>query len=320
MKFRYIEAKFFLLLTELNYSWLSAPFSDGGFKSVTGRHPREASASSTSTTNTVDPAADADAPKFNAAIYSCPQEGCIRVFQRSSALERHLSLEACELSPERYSMLDLAKQQYASRLQEGAGPLPSLHFPVSDPAPEQETLSEGWALKEAKKVDRFSENQKRYLEAKFNIGQATGRKLDPDVVAKEMRRARGADGERLFGVEEFLSPQQVSSFFSRLAAKLRQQKSQVTDQDVLAVVEEENFCAARDAVTSTMQVSHPIVVDQYDICALIKSKGARRLKVGLLQTLCESLELQVPSPAVRRKAPYIELLKTLADNCSCSAE
>ena len=38
------------------------------------------------------------------------------------------------------------------------------------------------------------EKQKAYLEAKFNIGQSTGRKVDPDKVAKEMRRARGTDG------------------------------------------------------------------------------------------------------------------------------
>ena len=45
------------------------------------------------------------------------------------------------------------------------------------------TPNEGRALKEAKKVDRFNDNQKTYLEAKFNIGQATGRKLDPHVVS-----------------------------------------------------------------------------------------------------------------------------------------
>ena len=169
---------------------------------------------------------------------SCPQEGCVRVFQRSSALERHLSLETCELSPEKHSMMDVAKQRYASHLQEGVGPLPSLLLPpcVSGvTSGKDRTPNEGWALKEAKKVDRFNDNQKTYLEANFNIGQATGRKLDPDVVSKEMRRACGADGERLFVVAEFLSPQQVYSYLSRLSAKRRQPQAQVTEQDVLAV-------------------------------------------------------------------------------------
>ena len=105
-------------------------------------------------------------------------------------------------------MLDFAKQQYASRLQEGVGLPPSLEVLASDvSSSSDQTNKEGWALKEAKKAERFNETQRSYLEAKFTIGQATGRKLDADVVAKEMRRARGADGDRLFSVTEFLSPQ-----------------------------------------------------------------------------------------------------------------
>ena len=112
-------------------------------------------------------------------------------------------------------MLDLAKQQYANRLQEGVYPLPSvkvLGSAVSSSS--KQTASEGWALKEAKRVERFNENQKSYLQAKFNIDQVSGRKLDPEVVVKEMRHARATDGEGLFIVDEFLSPQQISPFFA----------------------------------------------------------------------------------------------------------
>ena len=42
-------------------------------------------------------------------LFSCPQEGCVRVFQRFSGLERHPPLEVCALCPEKYSLLDLAK-------------------------------------------------------------------------------------------------------------------------------------------------------------------------------------------------------------------
>jgi len=34
-----------------------------------------------------------------------------------------------------------------------------------------------------------------------------------------MRRARGQDGKRLFAVEDFLTAQQTTSYFSRMAAK-----------------------------------------------------------------------------------------------------
>ena len=170
----------------------------------------------------------------------------------------------------------------------------------------------------AKKAERFNEAQKSYLEAKFNIGQSTGKKLDADVVAKEMRRARGPNGDRLFSVTTFLSAQQISSFSSRLAAKARQKEVHVTEQDALAVEEEVNFSTARDRVLSSLNVTHPIVVDQYDLCALVKSKEIKKLKVGLLQVLCESLDLQAPIPPVRKKAPYVSLLQELVESCSCS--
>ena len=47
-------------------------------------------------------------------------------------------------------------------------------------------------------------------------------KLDAEAVAKEMRRARGSNGERLFKVSEFVTAHQVASFFSRVAAKIKQ--------------------------------------------------------------------------------------------------
>ena len=45
---------------------------------------------------------------------------------------------------------------------------------------------------------RFNEKHKAYLDAKFPIGQATGKKLDGDIVVCEMRRALGPDGVCLF--------------------------------------------------------------------------------------------------------------------------
>ena len=48
-------------------------------------------------------------------------------------------------------------------------------------------------------------------------------------------------------------------------------------------------------------------------------QSSKKLKVALLQVLCESLELQIPSPQGRRKAPYVALLQKLVNSCSCSA-
>ena len=52
-------------------------------------------------------------------IFHCPNEGCIKVYQRHSALEKHMSYGKCELHPERASLLDQAKQMYHIKFTEG---------------------------------------------------------------------------------------------------------------------------------------------------------------------------------------------------------
>ena len=81
--------------------------------------------------------------------------------------------------------------------------------------------------------EKSNEAQKKYLEDKFNRGQQTGHKQDPERVAKDMRFARKADGSRLFSSKEFLSAQQIQSFFSRMASKLRQVAG-ISDLDIRA--------------------------------------------------------------------------------------
>ena len=296
-----------------NSSWLSTPFSKGDFKQV--RHKVVVHPGNSAT----DAAEDVQVEKEGSeesAVFSCPKEGCVRAFQRASSLEKHLSLEACTKALERQSLSDVAKVKYASLLQEGVGSIPSAH-PTStkEPVVSSTTLSEGWALRSTKKAYRFNKKQKEYLEAKFNVGQATGRKLNPDVVAKEMRRAKNVSGEKLFSISEFLTVQQIASYFSRLAAKGRQQLA--TEQDACAAVEEENFCTARESVLTSLDLEHPITYDQYDICDLVQKNRLGKLKVAMLQVICEALNLESPVPPVKRKAPYIGLLVDAVSKCSC---
>ena len=307
------------LLTDVTYNWLTVSFSAGGFKPIT---LKSASTHARLQAFPQVPEVQQSSPERHPSnVYSCPKEGCVKVFQRASALERHLSLEACTLSPERHTLMDLAKHQYAARLQEGVGLIPALRAVPSSvgSSHQREEVKEGWALKQVKKPYRFNQKQKTYLEQKFNIGQSTGSKIDPAFVAKEMRRSRGKDGERLFVVSEFLTPQQVSSFFSRLALKVRQQQVEVSEEDALAVEEQSNFATAKENVLSSLQLRHPIVVDQYNVCSLVNNKSEfRKTKVALLQHLCERLELNTPVPAVRRKAPYVELLEEVVNSCCCN--
>ena len=230
-------------------------------------------------------------------------------------MEKHLSLEKCTQALEKRTLLDLAKLGYKSLLEEGVGCIVSSAPAVTKEATSGDlSIQEGWALKCAKKAYRFNEKQKAYLDAKFAIGQTSGRKLDGDIVSQEMRRALGTDGARLFKISEFLTPQQCSSYFSRLAAKVRQQIPD--DADIRAGEEEENFARARETVIS-ITLQHPITFDQYDICAMAKTGSLQSLKLGMLQNICQQLELEVPPKPVRRKGIYLDLLNKAVASCTC---
>lgn len=203
-------------------------------------------------------------------VFLCPKEGCTRAFQRHSSLEKHIAFGTCSKAIERETLLDLAKLKYAAILQEGESSSPTITATSSSATESPVARSEGWALKQAKKAYRFNEEQRQYLEARFNMGQESGMKVDAETVAKEMRRARASNGERLFRVSEFLTAQQVASFFSRMAAKIRQQtipEDISSDPDIIAMEDEQNFSSAKEAVMTTLNVKHPVSYDQYNICS-----------------------------------------------------
>ena len=83
------------------------------------------------------------------------------------------------------------------------------------------SLSQGWVIKQTKKAARFNESQRSYLDEIFLIGQSTGIKADPSYVACVLRNARTDSGKRRVSTDEFLSPQQIKSYFSRKAAKTK---------------------------------------------------------------------------------------------------
>lgn len=149
-------------------------------------------------------------------------------------------------------------------MEQGVGALPTLEATIRHQE-DHVVLKEGWALRAAKKAYRFSDKQKSYPQAKFRMGQATGRKLDAEIVAREIRRARGPDGKRLFQTSEFLAASQVASFFSRQSAAVRQ--SVPDEMDIQASEEEINFGQAKEAVEA-IQLQHPLLYDQYDLCVM----------------------------------------------------
>ena len=75
----------------------------------------------------------------------------------------------------------------------------------------------GWALK-ARKCSRLTEKVKNFLLELFLVGEETGRKVTPPYALKRIRTlCREGTNERFFDKEEWLTAQQIASYFSRLA-------------------------------------------------------------------------------------------------------
>ena len=128
-------------------------------------------------------------------------------------------------------------------------------------------------------------------------------KLHPKIIAKERRRALGSDGKRQFKATGFLRVHSRSSIFGGLDA---------TDKDIFATAEEANFQEARGVILTAMNLEHPIVYDQYNICAVV-CNTLKNLKTGLLRMLCKKLNLKVSVGARRKKYSHKEALTGLPD-------
>ncbi|CAC5384048.1 unnamed protein product [Mytilus coruscus] len=122
-------------------------------------------------------------------VFTCPEEGCTRSFKHSSSLDKHILLG-----------VSFTKQ------------------PANNNNTAIDKLNKGWALKVIKPKTIFTQDQKAYLYEKFMIGKTTGRKEDPSKVAEEMRYAL-KNGENRFSRSQYLTSQQVASYFSRLVQK-----------------------------------------------------------------------------------------------------
>jgi len=108
--------------------------------------------------------------------------------------------------------------------------------------------------------------------------------------------------------------QQISSYFSRRAAKIRHQLP--NDADIRASEQADNFARARETAMAIL-LQHPIAFDQYDICAMAKGRSLDRSKLSMLQSTCQKLELEVSPKPIHRKRVYMDLLDKAVNNCTC---
>ena len=197
-------------------------------------------------------------------LFFCPEEGCIKSYQQYSSFENHLTCGRHKYALENMTLYDKAMTMYATKLEEGISKVTALD---QDLPTEGENISAssvplmGWALKAAAKRKRFSETQRKYLTDVFVTGEAT------------------TDGTRTFNKDHFLTSQQISGFFSRLARKkalhsndsARNDKSD--DEDDLDVNDQEIHELA-DKLNNAIGLKHPIVSGAFNICELSKKSSS----------------------------------------------
>ena len=153
------------------------------------------------------------------------------------------------------------------------------------------------------------------MKLQFEIGEQSGRKADPSEVSKLMRSARDEFVARHFQPEDVLTGQQITGFFSRLAAKKKVAPRTVNRGDSDDEVSgEDNTAAEVEAAHSEISVhvmrevslQHPIVSSSgYNICELMRARKRKptSLSVDLLRSICIELGVDVSDIRQRRKDP-----------------
>ena len=258
------------------------------------------------------------------SLFFCPEEGCIKSFQRHSSLENHLECEKHKYAQEQETLYDKAIMMYASKLEHGpTSEAPQISEGVTVHVVDTPVLKMGWALKSTKEYKRLSEKQKKYLVDCYDIGDDTGQKADPVSISRTMRKARLSSGEPMFTAAEYLTAQQISSFFSRETAKRRKATagdSTQTQKDEQEISTEKLIQDLHCEVLNEVSLQHPVMFETYNLCNYASHNKLDRFSILVLQDICSFLQLITSGFRGKRKTkkPYIELILHIVKRCKCS--
>ena len=170
----------------------------------------------------------------NISMFECSKPGCVKSFQTFSELESHLDVGDHCVKDERPSetLYDKLRRDWADRfttsvnVTENEPSEPNIHQSENVSIPALHTVIMGWALHRPRAGSiRLTYKVKKYLTAKFDLGEQSGLKADPQQVSNDMRKTRDEQNRRLFERDEWLTKSQVQGFFSRLAASRGRQQA-----------------------------------------------------------------------------------------------
>ena len=156
----------------------------------------------------------------------------------------------------------------------------------------------------------------------FLIGAQTGQKVNAASVACSMVSARDTNGDRLFTSAEFLTGQQITSYFSRLASTRKGQgydsaQSQSNDEDDEGVEAEVALTELREEVLLSIQPVHLLSHDSYNLCELMEKGKLSKFAIKMLGRICHHFDIPTCDIKERRKAPYLSRIKEFLKKYSC---
>ena len=260
--------------------------------------------------------------KNETQTFECSIVGCENAFQTFSELQLHLDIGKHNIK--RMNQYDELKRDWALKFS-SVDTTNTISSSESQPKQSQEKrsasrcLQRGWALHKPRSSTRFSQNIKDYLTARFNIGERTGRKSDPAQVALDMRSAKDESNERLFTRSEWLTKNQIQSFFSRLAAARRKLigLSAEQEEDAQCLQEDDERRELVGILNLQINVSHPICYDTFDLCERFHNKTLHKFDVAMLKTICKHFEISYKSRD--KKQVLIQKISEMINDCECTS-
>ena len=146
----------------------------------------------------------------------------MKSFRTFSELESHLDIGDHCVKEERQSetLYDKLRRDWVDmfttsvNITKDGTRTPGSQQNVSSSPPSDQAVRMGWALPKPRGgSSRFTEKVKNYLTARFDLGEQTGRKADPQQVSSDMRKTTDEQNTRLFDRKEWLTKSQVQDVF-----------------------------------------------------------------------------------------------------------
>ncbi|XP_064652776.1 uncharacterized protein LOC135503235 [Lineus longissimus] len=182
---------------------------------------------------------------------TCLEPTCSKTFKTQEDLDLHIAAgkHSLDLVDTKF---DTIARKWASTVSDVTTTTRPMMTGDSDMSPATNPVPAGWAVKAPRQSKRFAQQVKDFLFEEFMRGANTGKKENPGLVAKKIKNQ--------FERDDWLTTQQVSSYFSRLAA---QQKCGRLTRETADKYSEDDHQLAASMMTRSKQRAE--IIEQIDL-------------------------------------------------------